>query len=302
MNDSINLTEDKGTQKSNSLSKKIIIAWILGIFALSASGWVGLILERYFDIQGSYKYGIPALCMSGTILSGIWLLRNRLDKGTPRSIGLGKFKPSILKFLLGMGLIIVPLILTLSIGQLAGWGNVTVHFEESIVVPLIGGMIVVFFFEALPEELLFRGYIFSNLNTKYKRWISALITIGLFAILPVILGFVQKYVIGMDIAFGGSDTITLSYFLNMIFFGAFVQYLRILTGSVWTGIGFHLIFVFMNHLIGLEPTNFIQVSDFDSEVPVQITLLSSIALVFITLLLYPKITKRKLGWKELSES
>ena len=89
-------------------------------------------------------------------------------------------------------------------------------------------------------------------------------------------------------------SVTIGYLTYMLFFGAFALYLRVLTKSIWTGVGFHLMFVFMNQLIGLEPTNLIQFSEFSSERPVQITLIRMLGLTFIALLAYPKLKGLKL--------
>ena len=282
------------------VSSRITIAWIIGLLALGLAGWLGQAL-RNSEFDSFLSHVLQALVMSGIVITGVWYLRKKFDRGTPQSIGLESIKKSLLKFGLGMGLILVPLILTLTLVAIFDWGTITFNADQDTLVNILGGMAIVLTFEALPEELLFRGYIYSNLNARHKRWLAALMTIGLFALLPVLLYPLQKYVLGMEMEIGGSDTLTVGYVINMIFFGAFVQYLRILTGSVWTGIGFHLIFVYMNHLIGLDATSFIQLSEIESEQPMQITLIISILVIFIGLLLYPRLSKRRIGWKELAD-
>jgi CAAX protease family protein len=284
----------------NTLSFRILIAWILGLMVLAFAGFFGELSEKYADL-GQYRYELQAIIMSGLIVSGVWLLRKKLDKGSPKSIGIGNFRESLSKFALGISLIILPLFLTLSFTELFGWGSVTFNTNSALLSTLIIGVSTTFLFEALPEELLFRGYIYSNLNMQHKRWVSALITIGLFVLLPIFVVPIQKHILGMDIYVGGASSITASYIIMMFLFGSFIQYLRILTGSVWTGIGFHLVFVYINRLMGLEPTNLIQFSDFTNEVPTQITFGSALAITFIVLLLYPRIRKRKIGWGEYGQ-
>lgn len=289
------------SQRSGALSSRIFIAWISGLLVLALAGWVGDYSEEYWGVEGQFRYGLQAIVMAGLVVTIVWLLRTRLDKGTPKSIGVGNLWQAFSKFILGMSLIVLPVVLTIGFTMLFGWGTVTINADESIVIPIIIGVGTVFLFEALPEELLFRGYIYSNLNIRYKRWLSGLMTIGLFVLLPVILVPLQKYLLGMEISVGGSTSITVSYIITMLFFGAFVQYLRILTNSIWTGIGFHLVFVYINRLMGVEPTRLIQFSDFTSEVPAQITFVSALAATFVILLLYPRLTKRKIGWGQRQE-
>ena len=154
------------------------------------------------------------------------------------------------------------------------------------------------FFEALPEEILFRGYLYSNLNTAMSKWKASAVTVGLFALLPVLLVPVQRYVLGMEVSVGGASYITPSYIVTMILFAAFLQYLRIMTESIWMGIGFHLSFVLINRIIGPEQFNLIHVSDVSNQTPITIIAISSVVLILTALLLYPRISGHNLGLKE----
>jgi membrane protease YdiL (CAAX protease family) len=181
-----------------------------------------------------------------------------------------------------------------------GWAVLKFNSDAAYLNALFLGLLVVFLFEALPEELAFRGFIYSNLNTKFARWKSGLITVGLFVLLPVLLTPVQKYVLGMqDVYVGGSSSIAVSYVITMFLFGSFVQYLRILTGTIWTGVGFHLLFVYINHLIGLDANKLIQFTEVTNESGLQIAFGISLLLMFLSLILYPKISGKSLGWKRI---
>ncbi len=281
--------------------KNISIIWLLGMFALAFSGWIGEYSENLWNLNKQMRYGLQAIIMSGIVVSGIWFIRNRNRYGTPKSIGIGNLQSAILKTTLGIGLLLFPLFLTIVSVFLFGWGDVNINISSSTFINLLIGIGTVFLFEALPEELLFRGFIYSSFNVKFKRWISALITIGLFVLLPIVLYPIQKYILGMETQMGNSSTLTISYLIIMLFFGAFVQYLRILTNSIWTGIGFHLMFVYFNRIMGPEPSNLIQLTNFTSERPVQIIFVSALLIIFILLLLYPRISKRAIGWNETQQ-
>ncbi|MFY0629456.1 MAG: CPBP family intramembrane metalloprotease [Flavobacteriaceae bacterium] len=282
-----------------SLITKVLLAWFLGLIALALANWLSAISFEKWGLGNQEKSIIQAIIFVGLVIPCIWLLRIYLDKGTPKTIGLGNFKHSISKFGLGMGLLIIPITITITCTTLFGWGEVHFNMDNSILSSFFIGFIITFLYEALPEELIFRGYIYSNLAIKYRRWVSALITIGLFALLPIILVQIQKHILGIEVQIGNSQSIQVSYIITMIIFGAFVQYLRMLTNSIWTGIGFHLMFVYVNWLIGTESTNLIQFSNFTNETPVQITFIITLLTLFIALLMYPKLTKRKIGWNQV---
>lgn len=162
------------------------------------------------------------------------------------------------------------------------------------------GTLTAFFFEALPEELLFRGYIFRNLNGVMRKWTASITTVALFVLLPILLVQIQSRWLGMEIQVGPSDHITTSYLLIMCAFGTFLQYLRVLTGTVWTGIGFHLFFLMANRIMGVRESSFILMSDLTtSSGPMQVVLIGSVLLSFGALLLYPRFAGRSLGWSEV---
>lgn len=81
-------------------------------------------------------------------------------------------------------------------------------------------------YEALPEELVFRGYFYRNLADALPRWLAVLGQAGLFTLFGVAIG-----------AAGSIDRVVL-----FLLFATVLGYLRAVTGSVWTGIGFHLAF------------------------------------------------------------
>lgn len=59
-------------------------------------------------------------------------------------------------------------------------------------------------------------------------------------------------------------------------------------------------FVYINKLIGTESANLIQFNDFTNETPVQITFIITLLTLFIILLMYPKLTNRKIGWNQIN--
>jgi len=289
-------------EDSTASERKFIPIWLKVLIALLAiyismliAIYLGEMVEPDFIIS---RYTLQALVLSSLIIASLLVLRNVVDHQLPKSIGIGNLSDGLKKFFLGLGLFLIPITLTITLTMVFGWGNVTFN---SINLSVLGsGILTVLLFEALPEELIFRGYIYTHLTTDFAKWKASLITILLFVISPVILVSIQN-MLNINVTIGGASSITTTYILSLIFFGVFVQYLRVLTNSIWTGVGFHLFFVYINRLIGTSSENLIQLSDVTDETPMQIILGISMLAVLVGLFLYPKISKQKLGWKEKTE-
>jgi len=272
---------------NNTLPLKIIYACLVGILALTLPV---LIIEKLgIQIDEPLHKHLIQSCFTGLIaVTGIWFLITKMDKQLPISIGLIQPKKAIAQFLFGFGLIALPLLITILLSIMFGWGDVSFNISTAVLPGIIFGLISTFFTDALTEELIFRGYIYSNLKARFNTWLSALITLLLFVSLPVIISAIQK-VFGIDWAV----PITVGYIITLVFFGSFVQYLRILTKSIWGGVGFHLFFVQMNQFMGITDDSLIEFSETSNQQPIQATLIVLLLLVFTGLIVYPIIKKRK---------
>src|SRR5690606_34896672 len=80
--------------------------------------------------------------------------------------------------------------------------------------------------EAIPEELVFRGYVFSVLQERLGGWATILVQTVLFTAVALLLR-------------GYTGIVDLSLFAGM---GVALGYLRLVTGTVWTAVGFHTAF------------------------------------------------------------
>lgn len=278
----------------------ILISWLIGFIALAAAGWLGSNLRAELDFGYTSSMLIQAATMSGIIGLGIWFLRTQRKLNVAYKIGLGTPVKAFVQFLSGMGILLLPVLLSILAVVIFGWGEVNFNWDAGASNSVLIGLLIVFTFEAFPEELLFRGYLFSTLNVRFKKWQAALLTVGLFVLLPILLTPFQQYVLGMETNVGGNQNVQLGYVIILILFGSFVQYLRVLTNTIWTGIGFHLMFVFMNRLIGTDSNSVIQFSGMTDEGPLKFIYGGSILLIFALLILYPIIKKRSLHWNALN--
>lgn len=272
---------------NRTLYLKIFYACLIGLIALT----LPVIINHQFNFlidKPAHKHLVQSIFIGVISISGIWFLKTKFDESHPVPIGLTNSKTAIIQFLLGFGLIAVPLIITISASVLFDWTELTFNIENGTLMLVIFGLLSTFFTDAITEELIFRGYIYSNLKKRFNTWKSSIITLVLFVTIPIIISLVQKL-------FGIDSTVPISggYVITLLFFGAFVQYLRVLTKSIWAGVGFHLFFVFMNQLIGITDKQLIQFSETSNQQPVQITLIVLLLLVFISLIAYPYLKKRK---------
>ena len=290
---------NQSSVRSSRLGTRVAAAWVLGVVVLSFAGWAGGELVAAYGIGSRLRFGIQAAIMSGLVVPGVWWLRRYVDRRPFAGLAMLGVARSLKGFGLGSGLILVPTVITLLCTAILGWATLSINPAPAAVMTLSVGILTAFFFEALPEELLFRGYIYRNLSGDLPRWIAGLTTVGLFALLPIFVVLLQRHLFKTEIQVGPSDHLTIGYILTMVIFGTFLQYLRVLTGTVWAGIGFHLFFLMSNRIVGNRASSFILMSDVTTQGPMQAVLIGSTLLVFGVLLLYPRLSGRSLGWREV---
>lgn len=135
-------------------------------------------------------------------------------------------------FLAGVAAFMLPSAIGTAVALSAGW------LRLSSRVSLIDGIAwvtllvaLVFVFEAFPEELIFRGYIFRNLAAEMPPWLALIGQALLFTVFGTALWVIAEGWGVLAERFG--------LFLSM---AVVIGILRVTTGSVWTCIGFHLAF------------------------------------------------------------
>lgn len=134
-------------------------------------------------------------------------------------------------------------------------------------------------FEALPEELIFRGYFYRNLNNFLSKWKAVLAQSVLFVLFALIIGAAPS--IDRIIFF-----IAIAIVIGMI---------RVITDNVWSAVGYHLAFQTMQQLFG-HPYH----QELTSTTPalMEIVILGIIPFSFaiVTLKLF---VKKEPDWKEV---
>lgn len=147
--------------------------------------------------------------------------------------GLRRASPRTVAKLLAAGMAgyLMPAAVAVTIFVAAGWVSIDVRGS---VLPVFALIVLVFLYEALPEELVFRGYLFRNLAAAVPVWAVVLVQAVLFTLFGVLIG-----------AAGSVDRV-------VVFFGfAIVQgLLRAVTDTLWVPIGFHLAFQTAEQIVG----------------------------------------------------
>ncbi len=183
------------------------------------------------------ELSIPARLFNAALISALAVpmviaARRYLDRRSVRSLGYEPLRGAARPFLIGVIAFAAPSLLGLTVALLGGW----LILEPTVPWLHIAGwatllIVLVFFFEAWPEELIFRGYLQRNLTTVLKPWMAAIVQAVLFTIFGVTLWVITE---GWGVL--GERGLM---FLGI---GVIMGLIRIQTGSVWAPIGFHLAF------------------------------------------------------------
>jgi uncharacterized protein len=269
-----------------SIWKPTLIAWTLGIITFVFVIWIGAQLIQS-DLNKAIASVVRGLLLSA-LFTSIVIYWTRKEANWRELIGWKGISSSLSNFILGVSIILIPLILTILISSLAGWAAYDLNPDGTIVKQQLLGLLIVFLFEAFPEELMFRGYIQGKLNSQYIKWKAGLAVVVLFVLFPIVVVPIQEHLLNLPIQIGSNSSITGGYLMYMTLFAAMMVYLRNLTGSVWTTMGFHLVFVSMNNFLGLESTSLVVITDYTSEGPIQITLIACILIILGGLILLSK--------------
>ncbi|MFE6797095.1 CPBP family intramembrane glutamic endopeptidase [Paenibacillus chitinolyticus] len=214
---------------------RILLGWLSFVGALGVAVAVTLAAQNYgFPVLAQQI--ILAVVTTGIAVPLIYLLRRYADNRPWSGLGLSPLPSGFRYLLLGAGFLSVMTVIALLAGTLAGWIRVVdVHLPVETLLVILINIPIAFFYEAFPEEVTFRGYLYGNLSERFNRWLALLFQLILFVLAPVAL------IAAMVAAGVGTwDLITFDYVVNLLVFGTALQLCRIFTGNLWMCIGFHL--------------------------------------------------------------
>lgn len=159
----------------------------------------------------------------------------KIDKISWNQLEPSTVKRNIYSFLQGFFLWTIPASIGLIICLMLGWVEIQVHTDlKFLLLSILILFITVFFIEALPEELIFRGYIYRYLNALFPHWGTIILQTLLFSLYAYLIGAMYsveqiQFIPGFAIILG---------------------IIRAISGSVWTSIGFHVAIMTATQILG----------------------------------------------------
>nr|WP_225445980.1 CPBP family intramembrane glutamic endopeptidase [Paenibacillus arenosi] len=150
-------------------------------------------------------------------------------------LGQTTVKKNIFSFLLGFLLWAIPASIGLFICIRIGWVSISVTTDLNFLLQSILILfITVFLIEALPEELIFRGYIYRYLHACFPHWATILLQALLFSLFAYCIGAIYS----------------LEQLQFIPGFAIILGMLRAISGNVWTSIGFHAAIMTATQILG----------------------------------------------------
>jgi hypothetical protein len=222
-----------------------LAGWVLLGAGLGISVGIASALEQALDLTRLTVGLVQAVLMSAIVVPAIVLLRRRVDRRGLAGLGVSArvLRPLAMGIAVGAGTglaVWVP-------AWLAGWIRVDdldpILFAQFL---LLNG-IVLALYEALPEELALRGYMWTNLRDGWGLTVATLVTTALFPFLGLVVGPVQWVV---TTALGGTGAVPsvfppgndpIVYIVQLVLFGlALVAARRVpVRGALLIAVAFH---------------------------------------------------------------
>lgn len=143
----------------------LLLGWLTATLGLFLAILSGTFVEHQFGISGSGRQLVQAVVMSIIIIPGTLLLYQQLyqQTGKPKFTSYS-FKRSY-HFFTGFFLAVTLAVIFLYFADGVGWINIEQwHTPEYWLGFMIMNMLIAFFYEALPEELVLRGLVYDVLK------------------------------------------------------------------------------------------------------------------------------------------
>lgn len=215
------------------------------VFAGATLVWVAVDRSADAIFGPDYQRGrhvFSAVAITALVVPLVVFAYRRLDRLQWSDLRRGS--PWAAGQLLGLGAAGYLIPAGLAVTVLAATGTLEVAPRGSLLA-IVGSVlflaVLVLLYEALPEELVFRGYLYRNLTTALPRWVAVLAQAVLFVLFGMAVG-----------AAGTVDRVVL------LFGFAVVQgTIRAVTDTLWMPVGFHLAFQTTEQLVGPSWNRFV---------------------------------------------
>ncbi|MER5319249.1 CPBP family intramembrane glutamic endopeptidase [Streptosporangium roseum] len=201
---------------------------ILIVFAVTTLLW----LFVYHGTPLGYDYdrlthAARAVLTTVLVVPMVVAARRLLDRRPWTGLGLPSLRTGWRHLSLGMACWLIPAAVGFALCLGFGWVEISLRTSAADAIRVAALLVVlVFLYEALPEELVFRGYLQRNLATMLPAWQAVAGQAALFTLFGFLVGAATSL-----------DRL-LTFFVFALLLGGF----RVATGDIWAGIGFHLAF------------------------------------------------------------
>ncbi|TSB45934.1 CPBP family intramembrane glutamic endopeptidase [Alkalicoccobacillus porphyridii] len=240
-----------------------IIWWIVR----GVNSWLGSPTEYDRTL-----HTISALIVFFLVIPVIILARKYLDRRPWSGLRLTSLKKGWKSFVYGGLSYLIPAGASLLLFSVFLGTTVTIQASfTDLLQALIVVMILIFLYEALPEELIFRGYLYRNLNTVVEKWKAVCFQSGLFLLFALVIGAATSI-----------DRMVFFFAIGMV-----IGLVRVMTGNVWSAVGFHLAFQTCQQMIS-NPYNQEIVTDSPALIEVLILGIIPFSFAIMTLKLFVK--------------
>ncbi|MGC4815758.1 lysostaphin resistance A-like protein [Micromonospora sp. DT228] len=207
---------------------------ILVVYAGAVLVWLalGALLDRDYDRP---THAIGAVLTTALVVPLVVVARRWLDRRPWAGLGLPSPRVGWRRLLLGMACWLVPAAVGFALCLGLDWVEISVRTSVGDALRVAALLVVlVGLKEALPEELVFRGYLQHNLATRLSAGQAVIGQAVLFTLFGFLVGAARSV-----------DRLAL-FFVFALLLGAF----RAATGDIWASIGFHVAFQTVAQLFG----------------------------------------------------
>lgn len=209
----------------------IVFVAVVLIWLVVGEGLGSLSGPAYADRVG---HAIRAVATSVLVVPLIVFGRRFLDQRLWEGLQLTSLRIGWRSALFGAACWLVAASLGVTVTLALGWARIDVGAPSAEIILLALYLpVLVFLYEAFPEELIFRGYFYCNLADRYARWVAVVGQAVLFTLFGVAIGAAVSV-----------DRIILLFTFSII-----LGVLRVITDNLWASIGFHLAFQWMTQFI-----------------------------------------------------
>ncbi|WP_245746573.1 CPBP family intramembrane glutamic endopeptidase [Nocardia altamirensis] len=217
----------------------------IGVVFVGVTVWWLVLISGLSAVTGTgYTRELHVVRAVGATLGTIplvYLARRFLDRKPWSGLGLSSVARGWRDFLFGAACWGIPAAISVALMLRFGWAEITMKTSLAQALPaLLGLVVLVTLYEAVPEELVFRGYIYTNL---VERWSNA-VAIPVQAVLFTTWGALI------------STSLPPERVALFFVFGLVLGALRATTGNLWTCIGFHITFQVPTQFLAARWTHF----------------------------------------------